>query len=91
MLHEIVACDDIFRSYLTVCGYTFKVNRLTCSEKLKLSVCSEIKLSSTHMVKYPWSDFFKTFVFTVTKEGRVTVATVTLRNHTFTHNLKKIT
>ena len=48
MLHEIVACDDIFRSYLA----TFKVNRLTCSQTLKLLVCSEIKLSALKCSKF---------------------------------------
>ena len=45
---------------------TFKVNRLTC-HTLKLSVCSEIKLSSTQLN----GQTFKTLVFTVTKEGMV--------------------
>ena len=40
-------CDDILGLYLA----TFKVNRLTCSQTLKLSACSEIKLSSTQMVE----------------------------------------
>ena len=52
------------------------------NETLQLSVCSEIKLSSTQMVE--------TFVFTVTIEGVVSqslvaIVTVTLRNHPFAH------